>query len=32
MRDEYIEFVHAKAEPNQMKIKVEQVNLGAPLE
>lgn len=30
MRDEYIEFVHAKPEPNQVTIKVEQVNLVSP--
>jgi PAS domain-containing protein len=30
MRDEYIEYVHAKVEPNQITVKVEQVNLVSP--
>ncbi len=29
MRDEYMEYVHPKIEPNQITVKVEQVNLGA---
>ncbi len=28
MRDEYIKYVHAETESNQVPIKVEQVNLG----
>jgi PAS domain-containing protein len=30
MRDEYLEFIHSKNEPNQVTIKVEQVNLVSP--
>jgi len=30
MRDGYIEYVHAKTEPNQITVKVEQVNLVSP--
>jgi PAS domain-containing protein len=30
MRDEYIEYVHTKTEPNQITVKVEQVNLVSP--
>jgi hypothetical protein len=29
MRNEYIKYIHAESEPNQVTVKVEQVNLGA---
>ena len=32
MRNEYMKYVHDETEPNQVTIKVEQVNLGAQWE